>query len=57
METAGSEPASAVAYRAVSTSVAGALISSSTRHAGGVAENQLLRRPRIGWSGPHRLAC
>ncbi len=41
METAGVEPASAVAQRMASTSVAGALVSPSARLAGGVAEGQL----------------
>ena len=41
VETAGIEPASAVACEVASTSVAGALISPSTRLAGGVAESQL----------------
>ena len=41
METAGIEPASAVARKVASTSVAGALILSSTRLAGGVVEDQL----------------
>jgi len=41
VETAGIEPASAVACKAASTSVAGALISPSTSLAGGVIEGQL----------------
>jgi hypothetical protein len=41
VETAGIEPASAIAQKVASTSVAGALISLSTRHAGGVVESQL----------------
>jgi site-specific DNA recombinase len=41
VETAGIEPASAVAQRVASTSVSGALISSPTRHAGGVVGDQL----------------
>ena len=40
VETAGIEPASAVAQGVASTSVSGALISPSARHAGGVAEGQ-----------------
>jgi hypothetical protein len=56
VETAGIEPASAVAQKVASTSVAGALISPSTRHAGGVVGGQLRRCPRRGWSGPHRVS-
>jgi hypothetical protein len=41
VETAGIEPASAIAQKVASTSVAGALISLPTRHAGGVVESQL----------------
>jgi hypothetical protein len=40
VETAGVEPASAVACKAASTSVAGALVSSPARLAGGVAGGQ-----------------
>ncbi len=43
METAGIEPASAIAQKVASTSVSGALISSPTRHAGGVVGDQLQR--------------
>jgi hypothetical protein len=50
METAGIEPASAVAQKVVSTSVSGALISSSTRHAGGVVKDQL-RKNVLGLAG------
>ena len=39
-----------------STSVSGALVSLSTRHAGGVVESQLLKSPRIGRSEPHRAS-
>jgi hypothetical protein len=56
VETAGIEPASAIARKAASTSVAGTLISPSTRHAGGVVEGQLRKCPRWGWSGPHRVS-
>ena len=41
VETAGIEPASAIAQKVASTSVAGALISPSTHRAGGVVEGQL----------------
>jgi hypothetical protein len=41
METAGIEPASAVARNVTSTSVSGALFSSHARLAGGVAWDQL----------------
>ena len=41
VETAGIEPASAVAQEMASTSVAGVLISLSTSHAGRVVESQL----------------
>ena len=41
METAGIEPASAIAQKVASTSVSGALISLPTRHAGGVVGSQL----------------
>jgi hypothetical protein len=40
METAGIEPASAIAQKVASTSVAGALISSRSRLAGGVLRDQ-----------------
>ena len=50
METAGIEPASAVAQEMASTSVAGALISLSTRLAGGVVGASSLGGPRIGGS-------
>ena len=43
VETAGIEPASAAACEVASTSVAGALISPSTRLAGRVIEGQLLK--------------
>ena len=56
VETAGIEPASAVAQKVASTSVAGTLISPSTRLAGGVVGGQLRRCPRRGWSGPHRVS-
>ena len=56
VETAGIEPASAIARKVASTSVAGTLISPSTRHAGGVVGGQLRRCPRRGWSGPHRVS-
>ena len=56
METAGIEPASAVAQKVASTSVAGTLISLSTRLAGRVVEGQLRKCPRLGWSGPHRAS-
>jgi hypothetical protein len=49
METAGIEPASAVAQEMASTSVAGAQISLSGRLAGGVSESQL-----PGWSSDRR---
>jgi len=42
VETAGIEPASAAACEVASTSVAGALLSPSTRLAGRVVEGQLL---------------
>jgi hypothetical protein len=48
VEAAGIEPASAIACKVTSTSVAGALISLSTRHAGGVIENQLQNSPQSG---------
>jgi len=47
METAGIEPASAVARKVASTSVAGALVSPSTRLAGGVVESQLRKMSSI----------
>ena len=50
VETAGIEPASAVAYEVASTSVSGALISPSTRLAGGVEEGQL-RKGFLGGAG------
>jgi hypothetical protein len=50
VETAGIEPASAIAQKVASTSVAGALISLSDRLAGGVSEGQLPGGPRIGGS-------
>src|SRR5262249_45321460 len=56
VETAGIEPASAVARKGASTSVAGTLISASTRLAGGVVGGQLQSCPRRGWSGPHRVS-
>ncbi len=56
VETAGIEPASAIAQKVASTSVAGTLISPSTRHAGGVVGGQLRKCPRRGWSGPHRVS-
>jgi hypothetical protein len=57
VETAGIEPASAVAQKVVSTSVSGALISSSARHAGGVAEDQLRKVVLgVGRSGPIRAS-
>ena len=56
VETAGIEPASAVARWAASTSVAGALISFPGRLAGGVAGNQPSACPRIGEGGPHRVS-
>ena len=53
VETAGIEPASAVAQEVASTSVAGALISSPTRHAGGVMGDQLRKVVLgVGRSGP-----
>jgi len=56
VETAGIEPASAVARKVASTSVAGSLISPSTRLAGGVVGGQLRRCPPRGWSRPHRVS-
>src|ERR1700746_3520059 len=56
VETAGIEPASAVAQKVASTSVAVTLVSPSTRLAGGVVGGQLRRCPRWGWSGPHRVS-
>ena len=50
VETAGIEPASAVAQKVASTSVAGALISLPARLAGGVVEGQLPGGPQIGGS-------
>ena len=44
VETAGIEPASAIAQKVASTSVAGALISLPTRHAGGVVGSQLHKK-------------
>ena len=48
VETAGIEPASAAAQKVASTSVAGTLVSPSTRHAGGVVEGQLRRMSPAG---------
>ena len=57
VETAGIEPASAVAQKVVSTSVSGALISSPVRHAGGVAGDQLRKVVLgVGRSGPIRAS-
>jgi len=50
VETPGLEPGSAAAQKVASTSVAGALISPSTSHAGRVVEGQLPGGPRIGGS-------
>jgi len=56
VETVGIEPTSAIACEVASTSVAGALISPSTRLAGGVVEGQLLSCPRRGRSRSHRVS-
>jgi hypothetical protein len=48
VETAGIEPASAAAQKVASTSVAGALISPSTRLAGGVVGGQLRKMSPAG---------
>ena len=57
VETAGIEPASAVAQEVASTSVSGALISSPARLAGGVAGNQLRKVVLgVGRSGPIRAS-
>ena len=47
VETAGIEPASAVACKVASTSVAGALISPPTSLAGGVVEGQLQTKSSV----------
>jgi hypothetical protein len=57
VETAGIEPASAVAQEVASTSVSGALISSPTRHAGGVMGDQLRKVVLgVGRSGPSQAS-
>jgi hypothetical protein len=57
VETAGIEPASAVAQKVASTSVSGALFSSPARHAGGVAGDQLRKVVLgVGRSGPNRAS-
>ena len=59
VETAGIEPASAAAQKVASTSVAGSLVSPSTRQAGGVVGGQLRRMSPVGLerASPGEPAC